>query len=124
MRYPTATAAAAAEPCKNERRERQAGFSSTAMVLPPTSRSRTANWLETNYHDPRLGNFLFAFIFLLGSICMGAAPFALLQGREGEEKGNDSLGFARRSGLRSLCSSDYKKFWAWPSGTPANFTCG
>src|SRR5271170_4289988 len=32
MRYPAATAAAAAETCKNERRERQAGFSSTGMV--------------------------------------------------------------------------------------------
>jgi hypothetical protein len=33
MRYPTATAAAAAETCKNERRERQAGFSAMVMVL-------------------------------------------------------------------------------------------
>jgi hypothetical protein len=41
-----------------------------AMGLSPTSRSHTANWLKTNYHDLRLGNFLFAFIFLLSSISM------------------------------------------------------
>src|SRR5580692_1082171 len=35
MRYPTATAAAAAETCRKERRERQAGFSSIDMILPP-----------------------------------------------------------------------------------------
>jgi hypothetical protein len=54
------------------------------MVLPPTNCSLTASWLQTNYHDPRLGNFLFAFIFLLESICL--AQHDLVLPREDKEK--------------------------------------
>jgi hypothetical protein len=54
------------------------------MVLPPTSCSLTVSWLQTNYHDPRPRNFLFAFIFLLESICLAQHGLALP--REDKEK--------------------------------------
>src|SRR5208282_3764758 len=123
MRYPTATAAAAAETCKNERRERQAGFSSMGMVIPPNCRSHAANWLHTNYHVPRLADRLFGCIFLLASICASQRCFSQLRRKWREEKEKTRFVRSCKSELTSLQTADCEGFW-WRGGPrfPCTYT--
>src|SRR5580698_929 len=106
MRYPTATAAAAAETCKNERRERQAGFSSIDMILPPhRARTLREDWTQTITFLGSRASFLHRISCWRVFVSAKAALLGLCK-KDSEEKEKEGRDHATHGELTSLYAID------------------